>query len=210
MPAAIAFLSGQNFTIANLAGSGLAFTGSAGWGASVAVGQFNSRTWISNSAGTIQGPEVDNVSWLSAGSGILGASSSGIALNSIPNYQSTLQIEFTFDTAVKAQNVFLRGYDRTNINAAPSGVTLRVYETLHTSTVQGPTGSGGSSWTTIAGSSSILTLANSPGASGLFAGNGTSSTRADTNHQWNVCVTISPDSIGSKAQVGLYCSLEYL
>jgi hypothetical protein len=104
MAATLSFLAGNGFTIQDLAGSGLGFYGDAGFGASVKVGDWQGRTFITNGAGTTQGPEADNVKYLNAGSGILGQAGSGIALTCIPNYQSTLNIRFTYDTPIKTQN----------------------------------------------------------------------------------------------------------
>jgi len=210
MPAAIRFLAGENFTIADLSGSGLGFYGDAGFGASVRVGEWQGRTFITNANGTTQGPEVDNVKYLNAGSGILGQSGSGIALTSIPNYQATLNIRFTYDTPVKTQNVELRIYDRTDPNKPASGVTTKVAEIIHPANDQSNTGSGDTTWHTPGGSGVTVPLAPSPGISGLYAGNGSNSTWSDTQHDWYVAISASPDSIGSKTQYGLYVSLEFL
>jgi hypothetical protein len=97
--ASINFLAGNGFTIQDLAGSGLGFFGDAGFGASVKVGEYQGRTFITNGAGTTQGPEADNVKYLNAGSGILGQAGSGIALTCIPNYQASLNVRFSNATA---------------------------------------------------------------------------------------------------------------
>lgn len=204
--AQISFFAGEGFNIANLSGSGLGFYGAAGFGASVAVGEYQDTTFITNSNGSIQGPQVDNVKYLNNGSGIVGSSSSGIALTAIPNYQATLQIHFNHSTPVKTQNVQLRCYDRSNINNAPSGVTCKVAEVVHPGITQTNTGSGNTTWTTLAGSGTTLTLTASPGVSGLRP-NGASTTATD--HDWYLCISQSPDSIGSKLSA-LYVSLEYL
>ena len=48
--ALISFLAGEDDTINDLAGSGLGFYGAAGFGASVQVGQYQGRTFITNSS----------------------------------------------------------------------------------------------------------------------------------------------------------------
>ncbi len=192
--------------INNLAGSGLGFYGSAGFGDSVPVNAFQDHTFITNSAGTAQGPEANNIKYLNAGSGILGQVASGIGLKAMPNGQASLQIEFTYDTPIKTQNVLLYGYDRSDPNNAPSGVTLKAAELVHPNPTQGPGGSGSVAWTTLAGSGSNLTLTSSPGTSG-FRPNGSGTT--DARHDWYLALSASPDSIGSKP-FGLYVSLEYL
>jgi len=56
----------------------------------------------------------------------------------------------------------------------------------------------------------VVPLAQSPGPSGHYAGNGTANTGQYTQHDWYLAISASPDSIGSKTQYGLYVELEYL
>ncbi len=209
MAAAINFYAGQDFGINNLSGSGLGFYGDSGFGASVSVGSYQGRTFITSSAGTSQGPEVDNIKYTNPGSGILGQAGSGIGLKAIPNYLATLKIAFTNDTAVKVQNAKAYIYDRTSINNDPSGVTCKVAELIHPDLTQTATGSGDDTWLTPHGSSVVVDLANSPGVSGFYAANGLTSLWLDTVHEWHLALSASPDSIGSKDKFGLYVSLEY-
>lgn len=208
MAAAINFYADTAFFITNLAGSGLGFYGG-GFGQSVNVGDYQNTTFITDSTGAVQGAQVNNVTYQNSMSGIVNSSTSGILLTYIPNYQATLNIRFTNDTAVKTQNVKLRIYDRVSIDNEPSGVLSQVAEVIHLSTVQSAGGSGDTTWTSVAGSGSVLTLAPSPGTSGLYAGNGSNSTYSDTRHDNYVCISQSPSSIGSKLSA-LYVSLEYL
>lgn len=210
MAANIAFLAGENFTIADLSGSGLGFYGDAGFGASVKVGFYQGRTFITNGAGTTQGPEVDNVKYLNIGSGIIGQSGSGVALTCIPNYQASLEILFTYDTAVRVQNAEFRVYDRSNVDRPATGVTTKIAELIHPGITQANTGSGDTVWNTPGGSGSVVSLCPSPGCSGQYAGNGSNSLWSDTNHSWYLAISASPDSIGSKTLFGGYVSLEFL
>lgn len=201
--------TGIDFNI-TLGGSGLGFYGDAGFGASVPVGSWQGRTFVTDGNGIVQGPEAKNIKYLNAGSGILGQAGSGIGLKAMPNYQATLNPRFTHSSAVKVQNVQLYIYDRSNINNPASGVTTKVAELIHPSPIQGPGGSGSSQWNTPGGSAVIVTLAKSPGMSGLNAGDGSASVYTDTRHDWYLAISASPDSIGAKTQYGLYMSLEYL
>lgn len=203
----IEFKAGEGFNIHNLAGSGLGFFGSTGFGYSVAVGAYQGSTFICNGNGTIQGPSVDNTTWAHPNSGIVNGAGP-YNLTHIPNYLATLNIRFTNGTAVRTQNAKLRIYDRSNINNNPSGVTCKVAELIHPNTSVAAGGSGSTSWQTPTGSSVILTMtAISPGTSGLSP-NGPST--SDTQHDWYGAITVSPDSIGSKTNFGLYFELEYL
>jgi hypothetical protein len=206
----INFLAGGGgFPINNLGGSGLGFYGQAQFGASVNVAVYQQRTFITDATGSIQGPEVNNVTYLNAGSGILGQAGSGIALQAIPNWQATLNLRFNNDTPCKTQNARIMIFDRTNINNPASGVTTKAAQIIHPNPVQGPGGSGDTSWWTFntAATGLIMPLANSPGTSG-FSPNGPGTT--DTQHDWYIVMSASPDSIGSKSQYGLYAYLEYL
>jgi len=195
-----------------LGGSGLAFFGAAGFGASVEVGAYQGTTFVSDGAGTTKGAQSQNIQYLNSGSGVLGAASSGIGLKAIPNYQSTLNIRFTHSTKVKTQNCEMRIYDRTNINNAASGVTTKVAEIIHPRVTQFATGSGDGTWISPQGSGTVVNFASSPGISGFYAGDGVSviSTKQALRHDWYAAISASPDSIGNKTQYGLFFSLEYL
>lgn len=204
----IAFYA-DTFGVQNLNGSGLGFYGN-GFGRSVDVGAYQQTTFITDGNGTVQGEQVNNIKWTHANSGEINEAGSSVQLTAIPNYLATLNVRFTHSTAVQVQNVEARIYDRTSINNPASGVTTKMAELLHVDTVQNNNGSGDSSWNTPAGSAVIVDLAQSPGESGLFAGDGTVSTRADDRHDWYLAISASPDSIGSKNLYGLYVELEYL
>jgi len=201
--------TGTDFNITS-GPSGLGFFGSAGFGASVPVGTWQSRTFVTDGNGTIQGPEARNVKWINAGSGTPSSFGTGIGLQAIPNYQATLNVRFTHGASVQCQNTELRIYDRTNIDLGASGVTTKVAELIHPGNTQVANGSGDSQWITPVGSSVVVNLAPSPGMSGFFAGNGSNSTYSNTRHDWYVAISASPDSIGAKTQYGLYVSTEYL
>lgn len=194
-------------------GSGLGFYGDAGFGASVPVSSYQGRTFITNSAGTSQGAEGDNIKFTNAGSGILGTVGTGIGIDAIPYNKASLQIKFEHTSQVRVQNPTLRIYDRYNIANAASGVTTKVAEIVHPWSSQTPvtTGSGvnDGKWYTPAGSSTVMSLSPSPGPTGVYVGNG-NSTYSSTVHDWYVAISASPNSIGSKTQYGLYVALEYL
>lgn len=213
MAANIQFLvGGFGFPINNLSGSGLAFFGSGGFGTSVAVGSYQDTTYVSNGAGVAIGPQCNNVKFVHSASGQVQGGTI-LSLLSIPNYQSTLNIRFTNDTAVKVQNATVAIYDRTNTNNAASGVTTAVCALIHPDTNQTATGSGSSTWEFPSGSSVCYLsrysngVAFSPGPSGYGINGGQSTS---TQHDFYLCVSQSPNSIGAKTLNGLYAALEYL
>lgn len=209
--ASFQFFAGDNNNINNLGGSGLGFYGPAGFGASVAVGNFNSNTYITNSAGTAQGPLCDNIKYANTGSGFLNTGTSGIPLRAMPNQNATLNIRFVHDSAVNVQNASILIYDRTNTASGAVGVTTYTANIQHPDPVATNNGSGSTAWTHHPAQPSgavSLSLPSNPGSGGLWANN--SSTRQDTIHDWYLAISASPDSIGSKTQYGLYCACEYL
>lgn len=204
--AEILFLSGTDFNIVNLSGSGLGFFGT-GFGSSVSVNSYQDSTWITDGNGSSQGAQCDNVKWTHANSGSINGLDS-VLLQDIPNYLSTLNIRFTHTSAVKTQNAKLRIYDRTNINNGPSGVTCKTAEIIHPSIIGvGELGSGDTFWITPCGSAVIMDLVASPGVSGESPNGIYTSV---TQHDWYVAISASPDSIGSKTLFGAYVECEYL
>jgi hypothetical protein len=209
MPPTTTYFAGPNHTdgiAGGITGSGLGFYGDSGFGASVQVGAYQGRTYITSAAGTALGPECNNVKYLDAGSGILGQSGSGLALTAIPNAQATLNLRFTNDTAVQVVSAQMVFYDRVARNNSPSGVTTRAVEIRHPDITQVNNGSGATSWSTPAGSA-VLSLATSPGTSGLRP-NGPNT--SDSRHDWYIAISCSPDSVGAKSQYGMLAEIEYL
>lgn len=213
--AQINFIAYYQNAINDLAGSGLGFYGSAGFGSSVNVGSYQDNTFVTDSTGALQGPKANNVKYVHPNSGDLGGGDVRV-LQGITNQLATLNISFTNASAVKTQNISVRIFDRTNINNPASGVTTKVAEVVHPWSTATPLGSGGTTWSTLGGSGGTingvtydnpLTLLNSPGTSGLCP---SGSNTTDTQHDWYILLSASPDSIGSKTSYGLYVSLEYL
>lgn len=205
--ATITFYGGGGpYAIANMLNSGIGFFGT-NFGESVGVGSYQTTTFITDGNGTNEGGQINNVTYENTASGTINGASA-VHLKQIPNYLATLNARFEHGSVVKTQNAKWRIYDRTAINNDPSGVTCQVYETLHVPATQliGE-GSGANTWTHVHGSAVVLDLADSPGISGTSPA-GASTT--DTRHDWYLCLSASPNSIGSKTLFGGYLSLEYL
>jgi hypothetical protein len=192
--------------ISHLSGSGIGFYGS-GFANSVAVGEYQDTSFVTDQNGTINGYQINNVKYLNSASGILNSASSGVSLLSIPNYLSTFIAEFSHSSAVRLQNTKLYIYDRSSINNSPSGLICKVAEIIHPDITQlGSTGSGSQVWETPAGSS-YMTLTPSPGRSGLYV-NGAST--IDDIHTHYIAISQSPNSVGSKTLNAFYIETEYL
>ena len=235
--ASISFLAGST-AINNLSGSGLGFFGGS-FGQSVQINNFQDTTFITDGNGTNNGGAGNNVKYSTDTKAFAAGVVPATGLLYIPNEKATLNIRFSNDSAVRTQNCKLRIFDRVNKAHPASGVITRVCELLHPSNSYSIEGSGDSTWfgssthtgsdaqgtynasanpssrlpagtNTVGGSGVFVPLAQSPGPSGLYAGNGSANTGQYYQHDWYVGITASPDSIGSKTQYGLYVELEYL
>ena len=235
--ASISFFAGST-SINNLSGSGLGFFGGS-FGQSVQLNSFQDTTYITNGNGSTNGGAGNNVKYSTDAKAFAGGIVPATGLKYIPNEKASLNVRFTNDTAVRTQNCKLRIFDRVNKDHAASGVITRVAELLHPSTSYSVEGSGDTTWwgssthdgsdaqgtyagssnpsnrlptgtNTVGGSGIFVPLAQSPGPSGYYSGNGSANTGQYTQHDWYVGLTASPDSIGSKTQYGLYVELEYL
>jgi hypothetical protein len=202
MAASLTFWTKNNQGI--VGSSGLGFYG-ANFAASVPVGEYQTTTFITNAAGTAQGPACDNFKYLNAQSGYLNSASSGIPLWSVPNAEATFRIQFTNDTAVKTQNIQLRTYDRTTITSPMSGTLVKIAEVRHPDPIQTHTGSGTAVWVSWNAVTGVLSLTAGVGSGGRSQGPNT----IDVRHDWFIVMSLSPNEIGSKLGA-VYCSLEYL
>jgi hypothetical protein len=214
--ATITFYGGEGATIVPMTGSGLGFYGPGGFGTSVRVNEWQDNTYITDSAGAVQGTKCDNVKYAAPGSGEI-AGSTILALRDIPNQLATLNIRFTHPTAVKTSNAYVRTYDRVSINNPPSGCQIYLAEAVHPwadSQPTGPLGSGSTTWKNPGGSGGTvnavtydtpLALAASPGTSGLSP---SGSNTVDAQHDWYVMATASPDSLSAHL-AALYFTVEY-
>lgn len=202
--ASIIFFGGSALDT-NLNGSGLGFYGSAGFGTSVEVAAYQDGTFITNSAGTTQSVQCNNIKRTHPSSGNPNGAGN-VALTSIANALAPLKIRFNHSSAVRTQNAKLRIFDRSSINNNPSGVTALIAELIHPNPTNGVGGSGDATWVSVYGSGSILDMAASPGLSG-YSPNGAST--QDMNADWYAAISCSPDSIGAKT-FALYFECEYL
>ncbi len=213
MAAAITFFAGQGGgTFVNLNSSGMGFFG-ASFGNSVQVGQYQDSTFITTSNGSVEGPQATNCKFdTTDGSGVLIDSDAAIQPSAVPVNSGTMNIRFTFDSAVKTQNAELRIFDRTTITNGATGVTTQVLQIVNggsgvssSGTAEAPASHSG--WIAPSGSGVIVNLLSSA-ASGGLSPSGTDS--QDDRHDWYACISSTPLSIGSKELFGLFVQLEFL
>lgn len=129
--ATITFAVLQNSHIGDaFAGSGLGFYGSA-FGTSVQVGSFQDKTFVTNSAGTTQGPSALNLKYINPSGATVEMASANSQLTYVNTSEATLEINFDHSSSVKVQNAQLRIYDRSNIDYPATGVVTRVCEIVN-------------------------------------------------------------------------------
>lgn len=202
MAVTIGLAAGENFEI-NDASGGLAFFDAAGFGSSIAVGDWAKTIFISNSSGSVEGARCDCAVPTGTGTASIGGVSYN--LRNIPNYLATLRIRVHSDTLINIQNSKIFVYNGTDESVAPTGVTTKVAEIIHPSTTADSSGTGSLSWVTLGASGSALTLVDNPGENSALVG---TSTQA-TDHDHFLCISQSPDAVGSKSSRLKYVT-EYL
>lgn len=186
---------------ASLSNSGIGFFGSGSFGQSVAVSEYAGSAYATNSAGSLQGPQLNNFKYVTANSGLLNGSTL-LNLRSLPNFQSTFEIRVTSDDSISVQNARLYVTERASSTGVAAGVVTQVAEIHHTGVSQSADGVGNVAWTSAIGSGTYLSLGNSPGISGLSSG-------AALGHSWYIAMSQSPSSVGSKLST-CRATLEYL
>ena len=213
MAAAISFYAGQGGgTWVNMNASGLGFFG-ASFGTSVQVGEYQDSTYISASDGSAPaGPQATNCKYDIATSGVIIDGDAAVVPSAVAFNSGTLNIRFTFDSAVKTQNSEFRIFNRSSITVGAEGVTTQVLQVCNGGSGVSSSGTAlapGShpGWIAPSGSGIIVPLLYGAGSGGLSP-SGTDT--QDTQHDWYTCMSASPLSIGSKENFGLYVQLEYL
>jgi len=190
-------------------GSGIGFYGSS-FGASVQVGSYQDSSYMTNSAGSANYGAATNTKYPGNASGVIIDDDPEVQLSGLPLTSGTVNVRFTFDSAVKTQNCELRIYDRTDKDNNPSGVTCQVAQLVNGGSGVSSSGTAegtNDGWSSLYGSGSTMVMLYSPGSGGLSP-SGTDT--EDTRHDWYFCLSATPTSIGSKTQFGLWVELEYL
>ncbi|KKM05114.1 hypothetical protein LCGC14_1757410 [marine sediment metagenome] len=209
MAAAIAFLAGGSGHPTDITGSGLGFFG-ASFGTSVQVGQYQTTTFITNGAGSVNGGTSTNGKYPGNSSGVVIDGGSEVQLSGVPVTSGSMNIRFTFDTVVTTQNAELRIFDRVDKDNDASGVTTQASQLVNGGSgveANGNASGTNTGWASLNGSGTTMVLLNSPGSGGLSPSGASTD---DTRHDWYVMLSASPDSIGSKTEYGIFVELEYL
>ena len=145
----------------NIVGSGLGFYGST-FGSSVQIGSFQDTTFVTNAAGTSQGPAANNVKFTVPATGSSQAVGSGIPITKINSGDRSFHINFDHTSDVNVQNCQLRIYDRTNTNYPASGVVTKVCEIVNFD------GKTSSAWNSGNGASNVALNSNFYGSGDMF------------------------------------------
>ena len=164
----------------------------ANFGFSIRVGEWNNTNFVTDDIGTTNFGQVPNLRWANTSGAYVASELTATELLEVDNSEATLRIRLQTDSAVGTQNSAFRAFDRVSIANFPSGVTVNAAEIIKPDPVRG---SGDTSWTTIAGTGDL---------------NFDDQVAASSVHSWYVGVTVSPDSIGEKTDLGFYFETEFL
>jgi len=192
-------------------GSGVGFYGDDGFGSPILIGEYNGRTFVTDTEGSDDGFECNNIKKISSSGLIYGQTGSGMTLTSLPNTLASINIRFEHTSSVRTLSSRLYVFDGTIsgstplIDNDPSGLTCYCAEIRHNSEIQDDNGLGDTLWFDTHGST-YLDLISSPGTSGLRP-NG--SLTLDTRHDWYVAISATPEEFGDK-QFGMYFETEFL
>jgi hypothetical protein len=168
----------------------------ANFGFSIRVGEYNNTSFVTTDNGSANHGQVPNLRYYNSSGCYVASELTPTELRNVDNAEATLKITLTTDSAVRTQNTSFRAFDRTSINNDPSGVTVYAAEIRKHSV--STYGSGDASWTEIYGSGSTLSLDNR-----------TSETPSGVQNFY-IGLTVSPDSIGEKTNLGFYFETEFL
>jgi len=181
------------------------------FGSSINIGDFNNRTFVTDSSGILLGFEANNNKRVSDSIVIHGQSGSGMNLLQLPNRLATINIRFENDIAVRTLTARLYIFDGSftggepNFTIAPPGLTAYCAEIRHEEDEQTLTGLGDPVWEEIGGPT-FLPMVSSPGTSGLRP---FGSFTEDTRHDWYAAISVTPTSLGDRL-FGLYFETEFL
>lgn len=134
-----------------IAGSGLGFYGSNGFGTVVDLLSYQGSTFVTNSDGTLQGPAAINNKYLNH-SGVHSQMGGTGLLAKLNSSEATLIIHFDHSAQVKTQNTQIRIYDRNNIDNPASGAITKVAEIVNYG------GINYSTWANTAGNEFVTTV----------------------------------------------------
>lgn len=173
----------------------LGFFGS-NFGFSIRVGEYNNTTYVTTDDGTANHGQCPNLRYYNTSGAYVASELTGTELLEIDNSEATLKIVLTTDSSIRTQNASFRAFDRSDIDNDPSGVTVYACE-IRKDDVS-TRGSGDTYWTEIYGSGSTLALEDrtSEAPSGV--------------QNFYIGLTVSPDSIGEKTNLGFYFETEFL
>jgi hypothetical protein len=143
------------------------------FGGQIPVSTYQSKMHVNqNGAGSVDlaaSNTPNNVKYISSNQCDRGAGT--VSVSSVTSGQATFKVNFAHDSAVSISNAKFYAYDGTTITNAPVGVTFYAFEI------------GNSSWVAAAGSASALALGNKTSA---------------TSHDYYICTSAAPSSVGEK------------
>jgi len=175
----------------------------------IQVDEWNTTTYMVDADENVQ-LQGRNIKYASSTKAYVGENTTPILLTNIPNYQSTLNLRFKHTSSVRVLIARCRLYDRTLTTAdPPTGVNAKIAEFVHPGKVQNlpRVTKGSSSWEDASDGDWIM-LSRSPGPRGSTGG--TISSYAHSQNDWYLGISLSPEPVGKRSNIGLEFSVEYL
>jgi hypothetical protein len=179
------------------------------------IGDYQTATFSSPTKGNISvGARFNNIKYLTSSTAEISALAVGtgtgptLSLINIPNYCASLNVRTTSSISIKVNKCNVYFHNGSTSGVSPTQFDIKYYECFNVSTGTGVSGSGLTSWGTIAASStSFVPLRANPGVSGT---NASGSVTAGTQHDWYFCFSATPVRTYSAVSFNVSCMIEYV
>jgi len=153
-------------------------------GGSIPLDNYQNKTIATNGTGTVNLGELPNVTFKDSTHAVWGETSTSKLLTQIPFNSCTLHIRITSGSNARLQNVQLIAYSGASTLDPPTNMNVKGFE------------KGQSSWTTMAGSASPLTLTPHISSGSMV-------------HDYYACLSASPTRTGITTAVSLALYAEW-
>lgn len=179
------------------------------------IGEYQDISFVTQNKTISVVAVINNVQYLTSSTAIVSGAphaenAPGATLNvrNIPNNAATLNLCFNKVPAATVSSCKMYFHTAQTSGVSPVNFDIKYYECFHVSTDPAVTGSGLTTWGSIAASStSFIPLRANPGLSGV---NPSGSVTAGTQHDWYICFSATPINPYPKASFNISCMIEYV
>ena len=179
------------------------------------IGEYQDISFVTENKTISVVTSINNVQYLTSSTAIVSGAPHidtvpGATLNvrNIPNNAATLNICFNKVPAATVSSCKMYFHTGQSSGVSPENFDIKYYECFHVSTDPSVTGSGLTTWGSIAASStSFIPLRANPGLSGV---NPSGTVTAGTQHDWYICFSATPVNPYPRASFNISCMIEYV